>query len=138
MNAARCFLTVILMTGLSVNVSTPGPASAQSAPTTRWAIAIHGGAGGAPTDWSPEKAQSRRDGLESALKIGRDLLSAGGSSLDAVEMVIRALEDDASFNAGRGAVMTQEGKAELDASIMDGSNRACGAIAGVSTIKNPI
>lgn len=112
----------------------------QNAPTQnpRWSIAIHGGAGGEPTKWTEEKRQARQAGLEAALAIGRDLLAAGGSSVDAVEAVIRSLEDNASFNAGRGAVVTTAGKAELDASIMDGRTRACGAIAGVTTIKNPI
>jgi beta-aspartyl-peptidase (threonine type) len=66
------------------------------------------------------------------------VLDGGGTALDAVEAVIRSLEDDASFNAGRGAVLTREGNAELDASIMDGKTRACGAVAGVTRIKNPI
>ncbi|MCA9135850.1 MAG: isoaspartyl peptidase/L-asparaginase [Planctomycetales bacterium] len=127
-------LMVLMMAGLILTPS--GTTSAQE--QTRWAIAIHGGAGGDPAQWDDEKKQARRDGLEAALKTGRDLLAGGGSSLDAVEAVIRSLEDNANFNAGRGAVVTQEGKAELDASIMDGRTRACGAIAGVTTIKNPI
>jgi len=69
-----------------------------------------------------------------------DLLpvSDGGSSLDAVEQVIRYLEDDSLFNAGRGAVFTSAGTNELDASIMDGRDLSSGAVAGVSIIKNPI
>lgn len=105
---------------------------------SRWAIAIHGGAGGDPVKWNPEKRKARELGLELALKTGQDLLSQGGSAMDAVEAVIRVLEDDASFNAGRGAVLTEDGVAELDASIMDGSDRGCGAVAGVTRTKNPI
>lgn len=52
--------------------------------------------------------------------------------------MIKILEDDAAFNAGRGAVLTEEGRAELDASIMDGKTLQCGAVAGVTRIKNPI
>ncbi|MCO8122307.1 isoaspartyl peptidase/L-asparaginase [Stieleria sp. TO1_6] len=103
-----------------------------------WAIAIHGGAGGPPEKLTPPRRQARRAGLETALGIGRDILAAGGTSMDAVEAVIRSMEDDASFNAGRGAVLTGDGKAELDASIMDGRDHQCGAVAGVTTVKNPI
>ena len=129
---------VVWMTGSGFITPSSNPLHAQAPTTTQWAIAIHGGAGGEPSKWSDEKRQTRRDGLDAALKIGRDLLAGGGSSLDAVEAVIRSLEDNASFNAGRGAVVTKAGKAELDASIMEGSTRACGAIAGVTTVKNPI
>jgi beta-aspartyl-peptidase (threonine type) len=76
--------------------------------------------------------------LQTALKIGEEILSSGGSSLDAVEKVIRYLEDNPDFNAGRGAVLTSEGKAELDASIMDGKDLSCGAVSNVKTVKNPI
>ena len=65
-------------------------------------------------------------------------MQEGGTSLDAVETVIRFFEDDSLFNAGRGAVFTSEGKNELDASIMDGRDLSSGAVAGVTTIKNPI
>ena len=121
----------------------PPPLSAQTTLTetpsqVKWAIAIHGGAGGDPSTWSDERRDLRKGGLEKALRIGRDLLTVGSSSLDAVEAVIRSLEDDAAFNAGRGAVVTEKGNVELDASIMDGKTRSCGAIAGVTTVKNPI
>ncbi|QEG02258.1 Isoaspartyl peptidase precursor [Stieleria maiorica] len=129
---------VVLMVSTCIESPTTNPAHAQTAGPTRWAIAIHGGAGGDPSKWNDEKRSARREGLEAALTIGRDLLAGGGSALDAVEAVIRSMEDNASFNAGRGAVLTKEGNAELDASIMDGRTRACGAIAGVTTIKNPI
>ncbi len=72
------------------------------------------------------------------MKIGKEILANGGSSLDAVEQVVRFLEDDSLFNAGRGAVFTSEGKNELDASIMDGRDLSSGAVAGVTIIKNPI
>jgi beta-aspartyl-peptidase (threonine type) len=114
------------------------PVQGESPSPKHWGIAIHGGAGGNPSNWSDQRRQERQRGLENALKIGRNLLAAGGSSLDAVESVIRSLEDNASFNAGRGSVVTNEGQAELDASIMDGQSRRCGAIAGVTTVKNPI
>lgn len=104
----------------------------------RWAIAIHGGAGGDPEKWSAEKRAQREEGLRRALAHGRDLLDDGGDALDAVEQVIRILEDDSLFNAGRGAVLTSDGTVELDASIMNGKTLACGAVASVTNVRNPI
>src|ERR1700760_603062 len=86
------------------------------------AIAIHGGAGvidGA--QMTLERESSYRDGLSAALDAGYAILERGGSSLDAVTEAVRVLEDDPQFNAGRGAVLTHEGQAELDAAIMDGA-----------------
>ena len=79
-----------------------------------------------------------RGGLERAVMLGAAMLERGASSLDVVEAVVRALEDDPAFNAGRGAVFTHDGTIELDASIMDGRTLACGAVAGVRTVKNPV
>jgi isoaspartyl peptidase/L-asparaginase-like protein (Ntn-hydrolase superfamily)/ketosteroid isomerase-like protein len=106
--------------------------------SVKYAIAIHGGAGGDPTQWDESKRTARLIGLKRALVTGRDLLAHGGTAIDAVETVIRMMEDDAVFNAGRGAVVTTDGIAELDASIMSGRDGACGAVAGVTNTKNPI
>jgi beta-aspartyl-peptidase (threonine type) len=76
--------------------------------------------------------------LGEALDIGVKVLASGGKSLDAVEQAIRFLEDDPLFNAGKGAVFNSAGGHELDASIMDGSNKACGAVAAVRTVQHPI
>lgn len=104
-----------------------------------YSIAIHGGAGTlSRTLMTPEKEAAYRAALDSALTIGENILKNGGSSLDAVEKTISFLEDCPLFNAGRGAVFTHEGKNELDASIMDGSNQKAGAVGGVMTVKNPI
>ncbi len=103
-----------------------------------YAIALHGGAG---SDWlslDAAEQDATKESLRAALTIGQRLLAVGGDSLDAVEQVIRHLEDDPIFNAGKGAVFNSEGGHELDASIMDGRQRACGAVAGVRTVKNPI
>lgn len=112
--------------------------SAQQADRPKYAIAIHGGAG---NDWllldDKEQAETKSS-LKAALTIGQKILAGGGSSLDAVEQVIRHLEDDAIFNAGKGSVFNSAGGHELDASIMDGRDRSCGAVAGVKTVKNPI
>jgi beta-aspartyl-peptidase (threonine type) len=103
-----------------------------------WAIAIHGGAGSLGSDAPQAVSDGYLAGLEAALTAGRKILDGGGTSLDAVEEVIVILEDDIRFNAGRGAVFNAQGEHELDASIMDGATLACGGVAGVRTVKNPI
>lgn len=103
----------------------------------RFAIVIHGGAGGSPS-LNQEYNKKRQAAMEKALSIGEEILAKGGSSLDAVEKVIRFLEDNPMFNSGRGAVFTAEGKFELDASIMVGDKLQCGAAASVTTVRHPI
>jgi len=102
----------------------------------KYALVIHGGAGSATADI--EVIAARELVLGVALDKGSTVLSNGGTSLDAVEEVIRILEDSPLFNAGKGAVLTATSTNELDATIMDGSTRACGAAGGVTTVKNPI
>lgn len=114
-----------------------GDATAPS-PSPRWALAIHGGAGGMEREGNEERARAFSDGLTRALEIGRDRLEAGETSLDTCVAVIAAMEDDPVFNAGRGAVFNAAGNHELDASLMDGATLACGAVAGVRTVRNPI
>lgn len=108
------------------------------ASSERFAIVLHGGAGGDPNSWTEEYKQRRRQSLSKALEVGVASLSRGDSSLKAVEAVIRLLEDDPMFNAGRGCVLNDRGEHELDASIMDGKTRACGAVASIKVAKNPI
>ncbi len=104
-----------------------------------WALVVHGGAGTILREnLTPQAEQEYRAALDEALHCGGAVLESGGSSLDAVEAVIRFLEDSPLFNAGRGAVFTAEGTNELDASIMDGRDRGAGAVAGVHTIRHPI
>ena len=104
-----------------------------------WAIVIHGGAGGITREnITPELDKEYRAALQLALNTGKKILSEGGSALDAVEQTIRTMEDNPLFNAGKGAVFTHDGKNELDAAIMDGSNLAAGSVACVTDIKNPI
>ena len=104
-----------------------------------WKLVIHGGAGVIERRTiTPDKDAAIRAGLEVALAAGERVLAGGGSALDAVEAAVRALEDDEHFNAGRGSVFTWDGTHELDASIMDGSNRSAGAVAGVETTRCPI
>jgi L-asparaginase / beta-aspartyl-peptidase len=105
----------------------------------RLGFMIHGGAGVlAKTDMTPEKEKAFRAALEEAVTAGYKALQAGKSSLDAVEIAIKILEDSPLFNAGKGAVFTNEGKNELDASIMDGKTLGAGAVAGLRHVKNPI
>lgn len=109
--------------------STPGPIT----------LVIHGGAGTIKREnMTPEREKAYREGLNQALEAGYGVLESGGPALEAVIATIKVLEDNPLFNAGKGAVFTNEGKNELDASIMDGSNLMAGAVAGVTTIKNPI
>ncbi len=104
-----------------------------------YAIVIHGGAGNiSPAHIPPDRAKALSAKLEEVLERGISVLKAGGTSLDAVEEVIRIMEDSPLFNAGKGAVFTNEGKNELDASIMDGNSMNAGAVAGIGDIKNPI
>lgn len=102
-------------------------------------LVVHGGAGTIlKSQMTADKEKAYTDGLTAALKKGYEILENGGSSLDAVEVAVKVLEDNPLFNAGKGAVFTNEGKNELDASIMDGKSLAAGAVAGVTTVKNPI
>jgi len=107
-------------------------------PNGKYTIVIHGGAGAIDPNIEESSKQAYINSLSKALQIGKDILEKEGSSLDAVEQVIRFLENDSLFNAGRGAVFTSAGTNELDASIMDGRDLSSGAVAGVTIIKNPI
>lgn len=104
-----------------------------------YALVLHGGAGNMNFESVPEHYQELfKHALDSALQLGLDVLKEGGKSIDAVEVVIRCLEDNPLFNAGKGSVFTSEGKNELDASIMTGQDLNAGAVAGVTDIKHPI
>jgi beta-aspartyl-peptidase (threonine type) len=101
-------------------------------------LVIHGGTGAIPADLPAAQRQPYEAALASALDVGFAVLERGGSSLDAVTTAVRMLEDDPLFNAGRGAALSREGQAELDAAIMDGRERRAGSVAGVRHVKNPI
>lgn len=103
-----------------------------------YTIVIHGGAGYISPKISTEVKEAYMISLTRALTTGKNILENEGSSLDAVELVIRYFENDSLFNAGKGAVFTSEGTHELDASIMNGFDLSTGAVAGVKTIKHPI
>ncbi len=115
----------------------PGPSSDPE--PFEYALVLHGGAGSMNFENVPEPAREiYHHALDSALQLGLEVLQGGGTSLDAVEVVIRCMEDNPLFNAGKGAVFTSEGKNELDASIMTGQDLNAGAVAGVTDIKHPI
>ncbi len=102
-------------------------------------LAIHGGAGTIASDAMDHDATAAHHaGLRKALRAGFAVLSAGGAALDAVCAAVTALEDDPLFNAARGAVFTSAGRLEMDAAVMDGRDRTCGAVAGICGPQNPI
>ena len=104
-----------------------------------WTLVIHGGSGAMrPTTLSPDHEARARAGLEAALEAGGAVLAAGGCALDAVEAAARGLEEDPCFNAARGSVLSADGRAELDAAIMDGRDRRAGAVAGMTTTRSPV
>lgn len=104
-----------------------------------WAIVVHGGAGVIERkDMSPAQEAAYRAAMDRAVATGSAVLDKGGSAMDAVEAVIREMEDDPLFNAGRGAVFTAEGRTELDAAVMDGATLKAGSVAGVTRTRHPI
>lgn len=126
--------TTLLPAATLLLAATLMPTLAHAAPI----LVIHGGAGVERGDLTPDEEKTACAALEAALRAGHAELSTGKSALDAITAAITVLEDDPSFNAGRGAVFTHDGRNELDASIMEGHTRRAGAIAGVSRVKNPI
>lgn len=111
-------------------------AAADAAPIR---LLIHGGAGTIDRNkLTKELEQAYTQVLAQSLTAGNAVLKAGGSSMDAVIAAIVVMEDSPLFNAGKGAVFTHTGRNELDASIMEGSTRMAGAVAAVTTIRNPI
>lgn len=102
-------------------------------------IAIHGGAGVIlKGDLSEEREKLIREKLDEAISRGYEILNASGSSTDAVIETIKILENSPLFNAGKGAVFTNNGTIEHDASIMNGADLNAGASSGTMHVKNPI
>jgi beta-aspartyl-peptidase (threonine type) len=100
----------------------------------RWALIVHGGA----KEIAPEKEKANRDGCLAALSAGAAMLREGGSALEAVEASIRVLEDDPTFNAGRGSVRNSDGEVEMDAALMDGAALDVGGVAAIRGVRHPI
>jgi beta-aspartyl-peptidase (threonine type) len=126
--AAALLLAAPSVVQASKNIYREGPA-----------LVMHAGAGTIDRSrLTPERERATRAAMADAMRAGWKILDQGGTSLDAVETVIRSLEDCPLFNAGKGAVFTHDGTNELDASIMDGATLRAGAVAGVRHIRNPI
>ncbi len=130
------FIVAVLAVILLIQCQQAKPPVIQSGPIT---IVIHGGAGTIRrANMTPQKDSAYRAKLREALDSGYAVLDHGGSSAEAVIAAIQIMEDSPLFNAGKGSVFNSEGKNEMDAAIMDGSNLMAGAVAGVRTVKNPI
>jgi len=103
------------------------------------ALGLHGGCGTLDHSLMSEAEWAEaRDHIAAALRAGWSVLRADGSAVDAVQATVEVLEDSPHFNAGHGAALTEASTHELDASIMDGSTLAAGAVAGVRRIRNPV
>jgi len=98
------------------------------------AIVVHGGAWDVP----PELAEPCRQGVSRAIERGWAVINAGGAALDACEEAVVELEEEPVFDAGIGSHLNRDGKAQLDAIIMDGRSLKSGAVACVEHIRNPI
>lgn len=102
-------------------------------------LAIHGGAGTIlKTAMTSAKEKAYTDALHLALSKGYNILKNGGTAIDAVTAAVVELENCPMFNAGKGSVFGNDGKQEMDASIMNGENLAAGAVAGCRNVKNPV
>lgn len=104
-----------------------------------YSIAIHGGAGTLLKEhMTAEKEHAYTAALDKAITLATTILENNGTAIDAVAAAVRSMEDSPLFNAGKGSVFTANGTHEMDASIMDGSNRNAGAVSMVTGIKNPV
>lgn len=101
------------------------------------AFIVHGGASDA-TPYIKSHIQEQEEGLHQAVSIGYKILQKGGSALLAVEQAVKYLEDNPTFNAGRGSALNNIGEVEMDAAIMDGKKLLAGAVSMVHSVKNPI
>jgi len=127
-----------IFTIIGIQVVNKNDSSVSKSSENKYTIVIHGGAGTIDKSIPESIKEEYYKSLTEALKIGKEILEKGGTSLDAVERVVRFLEDDPKFNAGKGAVYTSAGTHELDASIMSGKDLSNGAVTLIKTVKNPI
>ena len=97
-------------------------------------LLVHGGAWAIPAD----AEQAHAEGVRRALEMGHRILAQGGSALDAVEAAVTVMEDDPTFDAGRGSFLTSDGRVQLDALLMDGGRMKAGGVACVERLRNPI
>ena len=104
----------------------------------QYSLMIHGGAGALDHLKSPKDHVRYLESIRVILEYGRDILSRGGSALEAVESCASLLEDEPLFNAGCGSVLNEDGRVEMDAAVMDGRDLSAGSVAGIQNIANPI
>jgi beta-aspartyl-peptidase (threonine type) len=97
-------------------------------------LLVHGGAWAMPDD----VVEAHENGIANALAAGYTLLEMGASAVDAVEAAVVVMEDDEAFDAGRGSFLTQDGRVQLDALLMNGENLRTGGVACVERLRNPI
>jgi beta-aspartyl-peptidase (threonine type) len=97
-------------------------------------LVIHGGAWAMPDD----TIAAHEAGIANALAAGYALLERGASAVDAVETAVAVMEDDEIFDAGRGSFLTQDGRVQMDALLMNGENLRTGGVACVERLRNPI
>lgn len=100
-------------------------------------IVVHAGAGDVPASYAPEDHRACQEALARAARTGQDILDAGGAAMDAVTAAVVVFEDFPLFNAGRGAALTTDLTAEMDACLLAGDGRA-GAVTCARSIRNPI
>ncbi len=131
------FISSIVMIGCDrANSTTENQTSTKK---HEFGLVIHGGAGTIlKENMTDEQEAEYRAKLEEALQVGYAILEKGGTSIDAIVETIKIMEDSPLFNSGKGAVFTNAGTNELDASIMDGATMNAGAVGGVTIVKNPI
>jgi L-asparaginase / beta-aspartyl-peptidase len=101
---------------------------------TKPILIVHGGAWAIPDD----ALAAHSEGVRHALEAGHALLERGATSVDAVEAAVAVLEDDQTFDAGRGSFLTRDGRVQLDALLMDGGSMRAGGVACVEHLRNPI
>jgi beta-aspartyl-peptidase (threonine type) len=100
----------------------------------RWTLVLHGGQHAI----APDRREATRRGCAAALERGSATLRSGGSALDAVEAVLRVMEDDPVFNAGTGSARNADGEVEMDAAVMDGATLSLGAVAAIRGVRHPV
>lgn len=127
-NMRMLFLCFVMFVAISANSQ-----------TKNYAVVLHGGAGNFDSKtFAPAQKNNYNHFFENVLSMADSMALAGDSAMKIVVAVITKMEDSPMFNAVRGAVLTEEGIAELDASVMDGTTLKAGAVAGIRTIRNPI
>ncbi|OAV42580.1 isoaspartyl peptidase/L-asparaginase family protein [Lewinella sp. 4G2] len=132
-------LALLLCTCDSAPTTSAEMTATTDADRPEYALVIHGGAGTIlPENMTPEKEKAIKAAMNAAMDAGEKILAAGGTAADAVEATIWIMEDSEYFNAGKGAVFTNAGINEMDASFMTGHDQNAGAVGGVTTIKHPI